>query len=329
MEKQNVILDETVARELVIIRVIDAPRELVFKAWTEAERLAQWWGLKGFSVRVASLDLRPGGTFHYCMKSAEGHEMWGKFVYREIDAPNRLVYVSSFSDEDANITRAPFSQAWPLEVLNTLSLTEQDGKTALTQRSVPLNATAEERKTFEDAHQSIQQGFAGTFVQLTDYLAKTKAEENITSTPKTKTMATVNPYLNFAGNTEEAFNFYKSVFGGEFLALQRFKDTPEAGRMPAGDQEKIMHVALPIGNGNILMATDALESMGQNLSVGNNFSLSVNAESKEEADRLYNSLSGGGKATISMEQAFWGAYFGMLTDKFGIQWMVSYDQNSK
>ena len=326
MENQNETLNETAVQELVITRVVDAPRGLMFKAWTEADRLAQWWGPKGFSVHVASLDLRPGGAFHYCLQSASGQEMWGKFVYCGIDAPERLVYVSSFSDEDANTTRAPFSQTWPLEVHNTLSLTEQDGKTTLTQRSVPLNATTEEHKPFEDAHKAIQQGFAGTFAQLTDYLAKIKTAENVSATPKTKTLATVNPYLNFAGNTEEAFLFYKSVFGGEFLALQRFADTPEAEKLPEGDRDKIMHIALPIGNENILMATDALESMGQKLTAGNNFSLSVGAESTEEADKFYSRLSEGGMATMPMQKAFWGSYFGMLTDRFGIQWMVSYDE---
>jgi PhnB protein len=137
-------------------------------------------------------------------------------------------------------------------------------------------------------------------------------------------MATLNPYLNFNGNTEEAFNFYKSVFGGEFLALQRFKDTPAAAQIPAEAGEKIMHVALPIGKGNVLMATDALESMGQQLTHGNNFSISINTESQEEADRIFNGLSTGGQVTMPLDKAFWGDYFGMLTDRFGIQWMVSY-----
>ena len=99
-------------------------------------------------------------------------------------------------------------------------------------------------------------------------------------------MLTINPYLNFAGNTEEAFNFYKSVFGGEFLALQRFKDTPEAGNIPKQEQDKIMHVALPIGNGAILMATDALESMGQKLTVGNNFYIAIQPEAKRRRRTL-------------------------------------------
>ena len=138
-------------------------------------------------------------------------------------------------------------------------------------------------------------------------------------------MATLNPYLNFNGNTEEAFNFYKSVFGGEFITLQRFRDTPEADKIPANEQDKIMHVALPIGPGNILMATDALESMGQKLVAGNNITLSINADSEAEADKLFNALAVGGQVSMPLEKAFWGAYFGMLTDQFGIQWMVNYD----
>ena len=140
-------------------------------------------------------------------------------------------------------------------------------------------------------------------------------------------MTAVNPYLNFMGNTEEAFTFYKSVFGGEFSALQRFKDTPEAEKVSAADREKIMHISLPIGKGVTLMATDALESMGQKLEVGNNFSLSIDAESRAEADRLFDGLSKGGKVEMPMQKTFWGSYFGMIEDKFGIQWMVSYAEN--
>ena len=138
-------------------------------------------------------------------------------------------------------------------------------------------------------------------------------------------MPAFNPYLNFNGNTEEAFNFYKSVFGGEFITVIRFKDTPEAGRVPAADKEKIMHVALPIGKGNVLMATDALESMGHKLHTGNNFSISISTESREEADTLYRKLSSGGKIEMPLGDTFWGAYFGMFADKFGIQWMINYD----
>ena len=140
-------------------------------------------------------------------------------------------------------------------------------------------------------------------------------------------MATINPYLNFNGNTEEAFNFYKSVFGGEFLALIRFKDNAGCGQVSESDKERIMHIALPIGNGHILMATDALESMGQKLTQGNNFYISIFPESQEEADRLFDGLSAGGKIETPLQDMFWGAYYGSFTDKFGVQWMVNYDKN--
>jgi PhnB protein len=138
------------------------------------------------------------------------------------------------------------------------------------------------------------------------------------------TMATLNPYLNFAGNTEEAFKFYRSVFGGDFTNLTRFKDTPEAGRVPEKEKNMLMHVSLPVGKGNTLMATDALESMGHTLTPGNTIYLSLEADSKDEAQSLFNGLSAGGKVNSPLQDTFWGAYFGMLTDKFGIQWMVNY-----
>lgn len=143
-------------------------------------------------------------------------------------------------------------------------------------------------------------------------------------------MATINVYLNFMGNTEEAFNFYKSVFGGEFLGgINRFKDTPHGENMSSADKEKVMHVALPIGNGNVLMGTDLLESAGHKLISGNNYSISINADSKEEADNLFTKLSEGGKIEMPIADVFWGAYFGMFSDKFGIQWMVNFDYNQK
>lgn len=142
-------------------------------------------------------------------------------------------------------------------------------------------------------------------------------------------MATINPYLNFLGTTEEAFNFYKSVFGGEFSVLQRFKDVPHGDNMSAEDKEKIMHVSLSIGKGNTLMGTDVLESMGQKLNVGDNFSISINADSEAEAEQLFNALSPRANIVMPLEKAFWGAYFGMLTDQFGIQWMVNFDYNQE
>lgn len=138
-------------------------------------------------------------------------------------------------------------------------------------------------------------------------------------------MTKLNPYLNFMGRTEEAFNFYKSVFGGEFVMLTRFKDTPEKDKLPPEDQEKIMHVSLMIGT-SVLMGTDALESAGHKLTFGNNISLTLSVDSKEEADRLWNALqANGGKSDVPMMDMFWGAYFGMADDAYGVKWMISYD----
>jgi PhnB protein len=135
----------------------------------------------------------------------------------------------------------------------------------------------------------------------------------------------VNVYLNFPGNTEEAFEFYRSVFGGEYASLVRFKDMPMEGvSLPAGDEDKIMHVGLPIGDGQMLMATDALESMGQSLTQGNSAHISVHPESRDEADRLFNALSAGGNVEMPIGDQAWGDYFGSFRDKFGVQWMINH-----
>ncbi len=159
-------------KEFAISRTFDAPRDLVWKAWTDGARLAKWWGPKGCTLRVDKLDLRPGGIFIYAMEFQPGQSMWGRFVYREIVAPERLVFVNSFSDASGGITRAPFNEHWPLEVLNVLTLTERDGKTTLNLRGGPINASDEERKVFEDMRDSLRQGFTGTFDQLENYLAQ-------------------------------------------------------------------------------------------------------------------------------------------------------------
>jgi uncharacterized protein YndB with AHSA1/START domain len=166
----------TVERELVITRVFDAPRELVWKAWTEAERLAQWWGPKGFTMHIARLDFRPGGLFHYSMRAPAGQVMWGRFDYLLVDPTERCVFVNSFSDEAANIQPNPMSPVWPLQVLNTLTLSEQNGKTTLTLRGGPWFASAAERQAFGDAMSNIQTGFKGTFEQLDEYLAQAKMQ---------------------------------------------------------------------------------------------------------------------------------------------------------
>jgi PhnB protein len=138
-------------------------------------------------------------------------------------------------------------------------------------------------------------------------------------------MAQINPHINFNGNAEEAFYFYKSVFGGEFAMIIRFKDM-ESPEFPVSENEahKIMHIALPIGK-NVLMANDVPESMGRTNENENRSKISISAESKEEADKLFNGLSVGGQIEFPIGDSPWGSYFGMFRDKYGIEWMVDFD----
>jgi uncharacterized protein YndB with AHSA1/START domain len=162
-------------REFVLRREFAAPRDLVWQAWTQPEHLLRWFGPKGFTLQVGTFEFRPGGEFRYGLKSPDGHEMWGKWIFREIVAPEKLVVVTSFSDAQGGVTRHPMSATWPLETLATTTFTEANGRTTLTLRWVALNATAEERATFDSAHDSMTQGWGGTMGQLEAYLAKITA----------------------------------------------------------------------------------------------------------------------------------------------------------
>ncbi len=141
-------------------------------------------------------------------------------------------------------------------------------------------------------------------------------------------MTTINTYLTFNGNCEEAFNFYKSVFGGEFSYISKFKDMPEDSKFPIAesDKENVMHISLPISKEAILMGSDTSGELTNKFNQGNNFSISLNTDNKNEADRLFNKLSEDGIVIMPMNKTFWDSYFGMFTDKFGIQWMVSFDE---
>jgi PhnB protein len=141
-------------------------------------------------------------------------------------------------------------------------------------------------------------------------------------------MARTNTYLNFSRNTEEAFNFYKSVFGGEFGGggVARFSDIPASPEMPPladADKNLIMHIELPITGGHVLMGTDAPESMGFTVNFGNNVHISVEPDTRKETEKLFAALSAGGKVTMELQDMFWGAYYGSCTDKFGVQWMFN------
>ena len=171
-------LGEELARrggsEFVIRRAFDAPRDLVYRVWTERDHLAQWWGPKDVEIFACTNDLRVGGTMHYGMRMAGRGEVWGRWVYREIAPPERLVFLSSFSDPDGGLTRAPFEGEWPAQLLSTITFDEQDGGTLVTVRWSPYDASDAERAKFDAERDSMHGGWTGTFENLAAYLPRVR-----------------------------------------------------------------------------------------------------------------------------------------------------------
>jgi uncharacterized protein YndB with AHSA1/START domain len=159
-----------VRNEFTISRVFNAPRELVFQAFTQAEHLMHWWGPKDVTIKVYKLEVKPGGIFHYSMTNPDGSLLWGKFMFREIVAPERIVFLNAFSDENANTIPAPFDPTFPKEVLNEWTFTEQNRKTTLTLNATAFNATPESQKAFENLFTSMINGYGGMFEVFDDYL---------------------------------------------------------------------------------------------------------------------------------------------------------------
>ncbi len=166
--------DAATANAFTITRTFNAPRVVVWKAWTEREALEEWWGPKGCAIEVEELDVSAGGTFHYSMGMPDGSKWWGIFHYEEVEKPERIVFVNSFSNESGDIVGAPFSASWPKEIRNVATFHEEGGKTRLELRGQPVNVSAEEQAMFESMFGSMSQGFGGTFDQLDSYLATQK-----------------------------------------------------------------------------------------------------------------------------------------------------------
>jgi uncharacterized protein YndB with AHSA1/START domain len=163
----------TEARHFIVERTLDAPRELVFQAFSQATHLAHWWGPVGFKIVVKKLEFRPGGIFHYCMQSPDRkNDMWGKFVYDEISAPEKISFINSFADEDGNIIPPPFDSPWPKEIYNECTFTAKGNTTLLTLHAYPVRANEEECNTFLQGFPSMEEGYGGTFDALETYLTK-------------------------------------------------------------------------------------------------------------------------------------------------------------
>ncbi len=305
MEEKN----NTADRELIISRILNAPINLVWEVWTNAEHIKNWWGPNGFTNTIHTMDLKKDGEWNLVMHGPDGTDYKNKSVFKEIVKHKKIVY--------EHVSGPRF--------LATIEFEPQGEKTFLKwhmlfQSKEEFIQTVKTFKADEGLKQNID--------KLGHYL---QTQINIRKQLKKNNMARVSTYLNFPGNTEEAFNFYKTVFKSEFTGggIQRFGDIPVPEGMPPlseADKKLIIHVELPIIGGHILMATDAAESMGFKVEPGNNIHINLEPETREETKRLYDSLSKDGKVTMELQDMFWGAYFGSCTDKYGINWMFNYTE---
>jgi uncharacterized glyoxalase superfamily protein PhnB/uncharacterized protein YndB with AHSA1/START domain len=307
MEKEK---SDTADREIKISRLLNAPVDLVWDVWTDPEHISNWWGPEGFTNTIHSMDMKEEGEWSLTMHGPDGTDYKNRSVFKEIVPMKKIVF---------DHISGPKYQA-------TVLFEPQGDKTMITWHMV-----------FESKEQFIQvvktfkadEGLKQNVEKLDAYL---HAQLTTRKQLKNNNMARTSTYLNFPGNTEEAFNFYKKVFGTEFRGkgIQRFGDIPaNAEHPPLSDADKklILHVELPITGGHILMATDAPESMGFTVSPGNNMHISLEPDSREETKRLFDALSPGGTVTMELQDMFWGAYFGSCIDKYGINWMFNYSDN--
>ncbi len=311
--------DFTVNKEKNTIHVkreFAAGLDLVWRAWTEPALLDQWWAPKPYRTETISMDFKEGGSWFYAMISPSNEKHYCKADYKKISHQKSYSALDAFCDEKGNINTEFPRSLWT----NVFS---DQGESAM------VNITIQYDK-LEDLEKIIQLGFKEGFTMAMENLDEyIKAQFKLRHENKSNNKERVCTYLNFPGNTEEAFLFYKKVFRTEFVGkgLQRFGEIPADDNnppIPEGIKKMILHVELPTIGNHILMGTDAPKEMGFNLSSGNNMHICLEPKSREEADRLFNELSEGGNITMPLKDMFFGAYFGEFSDKFGINWMINY-----
>jgi uncharacterized glyoxalase superfamily protein PhnB/uncharacterized protein YndB with AHSA1/START domain len=303
---------DTSDREIKISRVFDAPVELVWEVWTDPEHIKNWWGPNGFTNTISKMDIKENGKWNLIMHGPDGTDYKNESVFKEIVPLKKLVY--------EHLSGPRFTA--------TIEFEAQKNKTLINWHMLfeTKEVFIQTVKTFK-----ADEGLRQNIDKLQHYL---ETQINLRTQLKNTNMARVSSYLNFPGNTEEAFNFYKKVFRSEFSGngIQRFGDAPlPDGAPPMSDADKklIIHVELPITGGHIIMATDAPASMGFKVDHGNNMHINLEPDSKEETKRLFDELSAGGIVTMELQDMFWGAYFGSCTDKYGINWMFNFTEPKK
>ena len=302
--------------KIFVDREFDAPRDLVWAAWTESEILDSWWAPKPWVAKTKHMDFRVGGYWLYAMVSPEGETHWCRADYREINPKEQFLAVDGFCDENGVMNHEMPSNAWANRFESTI-----DGTTI-----VHVELTFE---TLEDLEKIVEMGFKEGFTagmeNLDDYIA---SQFYLRKQFKANNAARTSSYLNFPGNTEEAFEFYRTVFKTEFNGgIHRFGDIPPSEDHPPVDEavkRMVLHIELPILGGHMLMGTDAPKEMGFTVNAGNNMHINLEPDSREEAKRLFDELSAGGVVEMPIQDMFWGAYFGSFTDKYGINWMVNH-----
>tara|TARA_R110000868_G_scaffold4211_6_gene26458 strand:- start:4698 stop:5672 length:975 start_codon:yes stop_codon:yes gene_type:complete len=291
--------------------------DLVWDAWTKPEIIDQWWAPKPYKAVTKSMDFREGGMWLYYMLSPENEKHWCKNDYLKIEPKKSYTGIDAFCDENGVVNKDMPRTQW------TNTFTEDQSNKTL----VSIVATYE---SLADLEKVIQMGFKEGFTMALENLDQyIEMQFKLRQQNKTDNKARVTTYLNFPGNTEEAFLFYKSVFNTEFVGkgIQRFGDIPaESGHPPIADEIKkmILHVELPIVGGHILMGTDAPKEMGFSLISGNNMHICIEPETREEAKRIFDDLSVGGHISMPLADMFFGAYFGEFKDQYGINWMINF-----
>ncbi len=314
----NLKFDFTVNKEnntVNVKREFAADLEVVWEAWTNPEILDQWWAPKPYRTETKSMDFREGGMWLYAMISPQDEKHWCKNDYRKIEHQKNFSGLDAFCDENGTVNTTMPRTLWT----NTFA---GNAGTTIVNIVTKYESLADLEKIIE---MGFKEGFTMALENLDQYI---ETQFKLRQQNKTDNKARVTTYLNFPGNTEEAFLFYKSVFKTEFAGkgIQRFGDIPaEAGHPPIADEVKkmILHVELPITGNHILMATDAPKEMGFTLTQGNNMHICIEPETREEAKRIFDELSNGGNITMPLKDMFFGAYFGEFSDKFGINWMIS------
>jgi len=319
----NLLFDFTVDKDkntIKVTREFAANLSLVWDAWTKPELLDIWFAPKPYRTKTKSMDFREGGFWHYAMISPENVAQWCRADYKKIEYRKSFSALDAFADEDGNVnTTFPRSQ-----------FTNEFREDAFT-TTVSITIVYE---NLSDLEKMVQMGFKEGLTMTLDNLEQyIEAQFKLRGEFRKDTAARVCTYLNFPGNTEEAFLFYQSVFKTRFAGdgIQRFGDLPaDSNHPPVADviKKMVLHVELPITGNHILMGTDAPKEMGFTLTQGNNMHISVEPETREEAKRIFDQLSVDGTIDMPLQDMFFGAYFGSFTDKFGINWMINF-QNPK